>query len=65
MDLEYPQNKDNKPSTWRDLKLVQVLIPEFPLAPVILGVTTIVGLLLVRLVRTRNQVPILLLRYYD
>ncbi len=65
MDLEYPQNNDNKPPSWGDLKLVQVLIPEFPLAPVILGVTTIVGLLLVRLVKARKRVPIFILRYYD
>ncbi len=46
MDLEYPADNDNNPSSWGELKQVEVPIPEFPLAALILG-TAIIGVLVI------------------
>ncbi len=46
MDLEYPGDNDNNPNSWGELKQVEVPIPEFPLAALILG-TAIIGVLVI------------------
>ncbi len=46
MDLEYPADNDNNPNSWGELKQVEVPIPEFPLAALILG-AAIIGVLVI------------------